>query len=158
MKSRNQILFALLDAILSVAAIFLAVWLRFERHIPPEYQLHLLRYFPIAAMTIVIAGMAFGTYQSVLQYIGFADAFRQIAASMFSAVMFLVIKYTGIYTVSGSITVIYFGILFIATTGIRLGPRFRFWLASRHQPGAKRVMVIGAGDTGAMVIRRLAPG
>ena len=155
MKYRNQLAFIIIDAILSVAAVYLATLLRFEGSIPPEYQMHLLRYYPIAAVTIVIAGMAFGTYQSVLQYIGFADAFRQIAASFFSAAVFLFIKYSGIYTVSGSISVIYFGILLIATTGIRLIPRFRHWLRTRNQPNARRAMIIGAGATGAMLIKRL---
>ena len=155
MKYRNQLIFVLTDAALSIAAISLAVWLRFEGLIPPDYRVHLLRYYPIAAVVVVLAGMAFGTYRSVLQYMGFADAFRQLAATGTTATIFLIIKYSGLYTVSGSITVVYFGILFMMATSVRLVPRFRYWLASRRQSEARRTMIIGAGTTGAMVIKRL---
>ena len=155
MKYRNRILFIFIDALVSLVAIFAAVWLRFEGLIPAEYMQQLLCYFPIAAATIVLGGAVFGAYQSVLQYIGFADAFRQFAACLVSAAVFMLIKYTGIYPVSGSITVIYFGILFMTTTGIRLIPRFRHWLSIRRHPGARRTLIIGAGATGAMVIKRL---
>ena len=155
MKYRNRILFIFIDALVSLAAIFLAVWLRFEGLIPVEYQQQLLLYFPVAAATVVLGGAACGAYQSVLQYIGFADAFRQFAACLMSAAVFMLIKYTGLYPVSGSITVIYFGILFMTTTGIRLIPRFRHWLSIRRHAGARRTLIIGAGATGAMVIKRL---
>ena len=155
MKYRNQLLFIIVDAAISLASIFLAVWLRFEGLIPLHYQRQLLVYYPVAAITVVAAGLAFGTYQSVLQYLGFADAFRQALVSVSSAVVFLIVKYTGLYPVSGSITVIYFGVLLILTTGVRLIPRFRHWQQTRHHPGTRRAMIIGAGDTGAMVIKRL---
>ncbi|MCL1849277.1 MAG: polysaccharide biosynthesis protein [Clostridiales bacterium] len=155
MKYRNQFLFIIIDAGVSLASILAAVFLRFEGLIPPEYQEHLLRYYPIAAISIVLGGAAFGTYQSVLQYMGFADAFRQFSACAVSSMLFFVIKYTGMYPVSGSITVIYFGVVFMATTGFRLIPRFRHWLSIRRHTGAKRTLIIGAGSTGAMVIKRL---
>jgi FlaA1/EpsC-like NDP-sugar epimerase len=155
MKFRNRLLFIIIDAAISLLSIFLAVWLRFETLIPLDYQQQLQVYYPIAAGTVVMAGIAFGTYQSVLQYMGFTDAFRQIAVALSSAIVFFIIKYAGIYPVSGSITVIYFGILLMLTTGIRLIPRFRHWVKTRNHAGARRVMIIGAGTTGAMVIKRL---
>ncbi|MCL1805745.1 MAG: polysaccharide biosynthesis protein [Clostridiales bacterium] len=155
MKHRNQFFFIIIDAALSLVSIFLAVWLRFEGLIPEAYWRQLPVYYPIAAVTVVAAGLAFGTYRSVLQYMGFADAFRQTAAAVSSAAVFLIVKYTRLYPVSGSITVIYFGILLIFTIAVRLIPRFRHWLRTRNHPGARRTMVIGAGDTGAMVIKRL---
>jgi len=156
MKYRNQLLFAIIDAALSLVSIFSAVWLRFEGLIPLEYQTRLPAYYIIAAVTIIAGGAFCGTYQSVLQYLGFADAFRQIVACLSSAVVFLIIKYTGIYPASGSITIIYFGILLILTTGVRLIPRFRHWFSIRRQGRARPTLIIGAGSTGVMIIKRLA--
>ncbi len=154
MKSK-QIGFILGDIVLSAAAVYFAVWLRFEGQIAAVYRDLLNVYYLIAACSIVPAGFLFGTYQSVLEYIGFVDAFRQIGAVTVSAGVFFIIKYTGLLQVSGSITVIYFGITLMLTTGIRLIPRFRHFLFMRNNDGAKRTLIIGAGTTGAMVIKRL---
>ncbi len=154
MKSK-QIGFIIGDIVLSIASIYFAVWLRFDGRIRVEYQDLLNLYYLIAACSIVPAGFLFGTYQSVLKYIGFVDAFRQIGAVSASAAVFFVIKYTGLLQVSGSITVIYFGIALMLTTGIRLIPRFRYFLFMRNNDGAKRTLIVGAGTTGAMVIKRL---
>ncbi|MEL7622554.1 MAG: nucleoside-diphosphate sugar epimerase/dehydratase [Clostridiales bacterium] len=154
MKSK-QIVFIIGDILLSATAIYFAVWLRFEGLIAAEYQPLLGLYYLIAACTIVPAGFLFGTYQSMLEYMGFVDAFRQIGAVTASAAVFFVIKYTGLLQVSGSITVIYFGIALMLTTGIRLIPRFRHFLFMHNNGGSKRTLIIGAGTTGAMVIKRL---
>ncbi|MDR1193198.1 MAG: polysaccharide biosynthesis protein [Peptococcaceae bacterium] len=154
MKNKQWI-YILADGILSGLAIYAAVFLRFEGKISPDYRQYLLVYYPLAAVVTILAGYFWGTYRTVLQYIGFADAFRQIGAAGVSAAVFLFVKYTGLYPVSGSITVIYFGILLIFTTGIRLIPRFVHWYDARRSNGLRRAMIIGAGATGAMVIKRL---
>jgi FlaA1/EpsC-like NDP-sugar epimerase len=143
------------DAVLSALAVYFAVWLRFEGQIAPEYSHLLGAYYLIAICTITPAGFLFGTYQSLPEYMGFVDAFRQIGAVTASAAIFFILKYTGLMQVSGSITVIYFGIALMLTTGVRLIPRFRHWLFMRSNAGAKRTIIIGAGTTGAMVIKRL---
>jgi FlaA1/EpsC-like NDP-sugar epimerase len=143
------------DAVLSAFAVYFAVWLRFEGQIAAEY-LHLLgAYYLLAACTITLAGFLFGTYQSLPEYMGFVDAFRQIGAVTASSAVFFIVKYTGLMQVSGSITIIYLVIALMLTTGIRLIPRFRHWLLMHNNHGAKRTLIIGAGTTGAMVIKRL---
>ena len=67
-------------------------------------------------------------------------------------------RFSGLYHFSGSVAVIYGTLVFILTVGIRIIPRFRHWLvSSRHSKTGKntRAVILGAGDTGAMLIKRL---
>lgn len=68
------------------------------------------------------------------------------------------IKYTGLYPIWATVVVIYFGLVFVLTTGVRIIPRFRHWLRAQRTSGdrsVKRAVIIGAGTTGAMLIKRL---
>lgn len=143
---------------MSAFAIFAAVWLRFDGVIPAHYQQNLMVYIPIAVFSVIAFGFITGAYNSMWAYIGFSEVFRQAFVAVLSALVFLFMKYTGMYQVSGSITVIYCGVVFGLTVGVRSFSRLARWYHAMRglQKGEiKRVVVVGAGAAGAMLIKRL---
>ena len=155
MKIRKEWLFLFADAILSIIAYYIAMWLRFDGNISQFYLETLKFNMPIAAASVSLFGVIIGSYRPVLQYFGFADAFRQLLTCLCSMGTFFSFKYLMLWNISGSITIIYFGLVFAFTIGIRLCPRFAHWLLIKKSGNMQRTIIIGAGATGAMVIKRL---
>ncbi|MBE6764321.1 MAG: polysaccharide biosynthesis protein [Clostridia bacterium] len=162
---RHQFVYVICDAVLSMAAIFAAVWLRFEGYIPAYYLNNMGIHFLIAAATIILSGILIGSYVSIWAYISVEEILRQGFCAMFSGAVFLVIKYTHLldgmtkteFHISGSITIIYCIFVLMLTMGIRLVPRLKRWLVVGYvkSKSQSRTVIIGAGKTGAMIIKRL---
>ncbi len=160
MKFRGKRLaVVVLDMLACVLALGLAVWLRFDGKIPEMYTPDLFfTYCGIAMVSVVAAGFVLGAYNSLWEYVGFSEMFRQFFIVMLSGFVFLLVKLLGLVEVYGSIVVMYCVILFIITAGLRSLPRYsRWWMAKRGLKGGKirRVVVIGAGAAGDMLIKRL---
>jgi len=150
-------LFFFADACIIIAAYWLAAFLRYEGAIP-EYAMHgLVIYTALAMVLSVFLSIVCGCYNSLWQYAGVEVMFRQGIVAALSSLVLLVLRYTLIGEMSGSISVIYGILLFIMTSGIRTAPRSAAWLRTLYAPGAadlKRAVVVGAGDSGAMLIKR----
>lgn len=149
----------LADAVLVICAYWLAAFLRFEGDIPSDALQNLVLYTGMSMLITIFLSIVFGCYGSILQYAGIEVMFRQGAVGAASTAVLLIIKYTAIGSMSGSISVIYGIILFILTSGIRTAPRSAAWLKSLYSRQSKsenirRAVIVGAGDTGAMLIKR----
>ena len=134
-KRKIRVIYLCADILLAIFSIYAAAWLRFDGNISPGYYQMVWISIPISATTILFFGRIFGTYKSILQYLGFSDAFRQLLACAASTSIFFILKYIFQVPVSGSITAIYFILVFTLTTGLRLIPRFRYWLLSKNTNG-----------------------
>lgn len=159
-KRLRQLAYICGDAVICAFVIYAATWLRFEGHIQPLYIEYMWLSILISVVTVLGSGLLIGSYNGLWEYIAFPDILRQLFCAGFSGAVFLVIKYSqilnGFYTdyhISGSITVIYVVMAFVATVGIRFLPRFKNWVV--HNGPHKdmlRTLIIGAGSTGAMLM------
>ena len=146
------------DIFCCIAAMYLAAWLKFDGVIAAHVKQALPEFYAIAVVSVLFISLLLGNYKSIWYYIGIPEIGHQLLAVFFSGVVFLIVKYTGLHFVSGSITIIYCGILFLLTTFVRCIPRLIGWLGGMAQlrsGQSKRVIIIGAGATGAMLIKRL---
>ncbi len=146
------------DLILAIVAMFLAMFLRLEGNLFIIDTADMIFYGVCAPVTLVAASFALGTYSGIWAYMGFSDVFRQFFSAGISGAVFLIIKFTGLAEVWASIVAIYAILVFCFTVGIRIIPRFKHWLAaSRHSKDGvnKRAVIVGAGDSGSMLIKRL---
>ena len=109
MKFRGKRLaVVVLDMLACVLALGLAVWLRFDGKIPEMYTPDLFfTYCGIAMVSVVAAGFILGAYNSLWEYVGFSEMFRQFFIVMLSGFVFLVVKLLGLVEVYGSIAVSY---------------------------------------------------
>jgi len=160
---KNQLLYLFGDIILSGLAIYMATWLRFEGYIRADYVENMGFFIITAVLSIVLSGLLFGSYSGLWEYWGLSDTLRQFICSSISGMVFLAIKYSGLFRyispslhISGSITLIYCCIVFLMTITLRLLPRFRQWLTAEYSTKKHaRAIIIGAGSTGAALVRQM---
>ena len=129
--------------------------LRFEGDIPPDHARLFLRGLPIVLAIYGVGLAAFGIQRGLWRYVGLHDLGRILWASVISSVVFYGVVHGLLGWVAYPRSVIILtGVLsglFLA--GIRLAVRwFREWLHVLS-PTARRVLVVGAGNAGELLIR-----
>ena len=140
---------------LIATANFAAFMLRFEGAIPPE-QMQLFLWGLPCVLGVYGAGLVvFGIHRGLWRYVGFYDLGRILRASVISSVVLYVVLHGllgwGAYPRSVIILTGVFSGLLLA--GIRVAVRsFREWLHVVSLT-ARRVLVIGAGNAGELLVR-----
>lgn len=140
---------------LILAANVTAFELRFEGDIPPEYRRIMWDHLP-ALLLIFSAGLwAFGIHRGLWRYVGLHDLGKILLASLTSATVFYgVIHHIGGIAQYPRSVIILTGLLNgLYLAGIRLAVRgFREWLQV-VVPRARRVLIVGAGNAGELLVR-----
>src|SRR5688572_4941109 len=140
---------------LIAAANVAAFALRFEGDIPPDYARLFLQSLPLVLAIYGVGLVAFGIQRGLWRYVGLHDLGRILWASVISSAVFFGVVHGLLGWVAYPRSVIILtGVLsglFLA--GVRLVVRwFREWLHVLS-PTARRVLVIGAGNAGELLIR-----
>ena len=140
---------------LIAAANMVAFALRFEGDIPPDQVRMFLGGLPLVLSIYAVGLAAFGIQRGLWRYVGLHDLGCILWASVISSVALYgvlhgVLKWVG-YPRSVIILTGVFSGLFLA--GIRLAVRWlREWLQVLS-PTARRVLVVGAGNAGELLVR-----
>ena len=146
------------DVIMAGTLYWMAAFLRYEGEIPADNFGNLLFYSALATGISVVLSLVFGCYGSLWKYAGIEVMFRQGITAALSSAALLAVKYAAINSMSGSITLIYGILFFVVTSGMRTMPRSLAWVKSSmhsaNSQGGRRAVIVGAGDTGAMLIKR----
>lgn len=139
-------------------AFFMALWLRFDCRystIPTNYLHAWLVFVPAYTVCCTIVFTLCRMYRSIWRFASFVELYHVIQATVLTFV-FHVIGIT-VFVQRMPLTYYAFGIViqFIVLTGVRFA--YRFVLLIRSERGiakeADRVMVIGAGNAGQMLMR-----
>ena len=146
------------DFILIHAAYFAALWVRFDcayTKIPQAYLSHFERFITPYALVCVIVFALVRMYQSVWRYISYSELFRAMAVSTLLSILHAAL----IGPIAGKMPLSYglFGWLLqmIFVVGDRFAYRLLLFLRSavrRRSEAAGRVMLIGAGSAGKMIM------
>ena len=147
------------DVIAINMAYFLALWFRFDcifSKIPQNYYDSYLKFAPIYSIFCVVIFWILRLYQSVWRFASYSEMVRIIAATVITSTIHIV----GITALFGRMPVSYYfvgmGIQFLFVLGIRFSYRFILLERSRkkgEETYASRVMLIGAGAAGQMILR-----
>ncbi len=159
----KRLVYVVGDMLLCLFTMYASIWLRFEGHIEQRYLDNMWFYMLVAVVTMLGTGTVVGSYSGMWEYWGLSDTLRQVICAGVSGAVFLVLKYSGAawyinpeMRISGSITVIYCFLILIMTVMLRTVPRFRQWMVSeRSARKNSRAIIIGAGTTGAMLVKRM---
>lgn len=148
----------LADALLAVAANYLAFWLRFDGTIPAAYWMLWLQTVPCLVLIRGVTFTSFHLYDSVWQYVGLRDL-RTIAisVSMGSVVFCLLIR--GVLELRAyprSVFVTDLVLMVFLMGAVRVS--WRLGLEYRANARTRSVLIFGAGDAGEAMVREILNG
>ncbi|QGP92694.1 UDP-N-acetyl-alpha-D-glucosamine C6 dehydratase [Neomoorella glycerini] len=146
------------DAVAVNAALFLALWLRFDGVIKPVYINGALRLVPLATLFYIASFYSFRLYNRLWQYASINELLAIVTATLVGTMASVSLAYFrmvgGTFPLPRSIFALW-TILIIALVGLsRLSWRlFREYRFPMVRNGGRAVLIVGAGDAGAMVAR-----
>lgn len=151
------------DLAVIAGSYFLALWLRFDcrySEIPYDYLLAWLKFTPIYAVASVAVFWKLHLYQSIWRFASFIELKRIALASMILGVFHTIFISLLFHRMPVSYYIIGISIQFVLVLFIRFA--YRFVLLERNKRArfqqkamASRVMLIGAGAAGQMILRDL---
>ena len=140
-------------------AYFLALWFRFDCRvsvIPQTYFTAYLKFVPIYSIVCVAIFWILRLYQSVWRFASYSEMIRIIVATAVTSIVHII----GITTLFERMPISYYlvgmGIQFLLVLGVRFSYRFILLERSRRkgeETYVSRVMLIGAGAAGQMLLR-----
>ena len=171
---RNSILVLVMDIILVVFAWYFSHNLRFNFDVPTSDFQTLKRLLPLIIGIKILAFLMFDLYQGMWRYTSLTDLSNIIKASSLGSVIIVltVLFVHGFVGVSRSVFMIDWFLTLVLISGSRVGIRIYFSLvagdesaylnwrrflplfAGRAQ-GSKRLLIIGAGDSGEKICREI---
>lgn len=140
---------------LILAANVTAFALRFEGDIPSDYRQVMWDHMPAVLLIFGTGLWVFGIQRGLWRYVGLHDLGKILLASLSSAAVFYgVIHHLGGITQYPRSVIVLTGLLNgLYLAGIRLAVRgFREWLQVVG-PSARRVLIVGAGNAGELLVR-----
>lgn len=146
------------DAFAITASYYIALWMRFDSFdgIPKDYMAHYAGFMPFYVVGSIVIFWGLRLYRSIWRFASYNELLRTILATIITFIYHII----GIILFFGPMPRSYFvfGIIiqFFLTIGIRFA--YRFVLLVRGQVAndatlLKRVMIIGAGEAGQMILR-----
>jgi FlaA1/EpsC-like NDP-sugar epimerase len=153
---RRDVPLVLFDIAVTLAAYILPLVLRFEGRVPTRYWVSFWLFIPLVAAIHLALNFAFRLYGHMWRYASVEEARRVIGAAVSAGAIVVALgELLGGDTRVLPLSVVVFG-AFLSLLGfgaIRFQSRL-FAFRRRHDaPEPKRVLIVGAGDAGSMVLR-----
>lgn len=159
----KRIMQVILDSALVALGFTLAYLIRFDGHVTPLYLHQLSTLVPLVVAIQLSANWTFGVYKRLWRYTGLTEVMELGVSVMVGLLVVLTMRKLGLLSVENN--QLSYGIIFVNSCVCFLalvGPRVLRRLMTEHsqrkhwrQPVRKRVLVVGAGDAGMMVLREL---
>ena len=151
------------DLFVACGAYFIGLWVRFDCRyttIPTDYLQAYASFIPQYAIFCVVIFWMFRLYHSIWRFASYNELARITGASMFTAIVHAIVITLCIKRMPISYYIFGGVIQFILTMAIRFSYRFvLFEKKAREELQEKnnvdRVMLIGAGSAGQMILRDL---
>ena len=150
------------DIIMANLSYFLALWFRFDcifSRIPADYLNPWKGFIPAYSVVCVLVFWFFRLYNSMWRFASFPELLRITIASLLASVLHVVLITRMYHRMPISYDIIGAGFQYIFITGIRFSYRLMIYLREirRNSSGKRdRVMLVGAGDAGQMILRDIA--
>lgn len=152
------VLLIIYDFLAIIMSYFLALWIRFDCNFSeidlPYFRTYCRTILIYALFCVAVLG-ALRLYKSIWRFASYTELLRIIYATVFTGVIYCIA--VNIFIMRMPVLYYFFGVLmqFILTLGIRFSYRFVLLLRGQKNPDKrqKRVMIIGAGKAGQMILR-----
>jgi len=165
-RSKNFFLIFLLDAILVVGSFYFSYLIRFEFSIPESHLYAFKHTFPFVLLVKMCTFLFFQLYRGMWRYTSLVDLVN-VGKAVFTSSVLIVLAVLMVHRFQGfarSVFIIDGFLTFMAIGGIRVSIRLcfarnmeikGFSAIRRIKFEGKRLLIIGAGDTGEMVLREI---
>jgi FlaA1/EpsC-like NDP-sugar epimerase len=147
-----------MDLATVVISYLIALVIRFEGSVPPQYWENFWMFIPAAAFGYLYLNFAFGLYGQMWRYASIREARRVLASGLVVGLWLL----AGSELLGGEIRILPLSVVALGAAFTLLGfgaVRFqsRLFAVRRRiaEEGGTRALLMGAGDAGAMVLRDL---
>jgi FlaA1/EpsC-like NDP-sugar epimerase len=159
----KRILQVITDSTLVAIGFAMAYLIRFDGHVTELYLHQLATLVPAVVLLQLVANWTLGVYRRLWRYTGLTEVMELGLSVLTVTTCFLVARALGLLSVDNNH--LSYGIIFV-NAGISfltlVGPRVLRRLMTEHsqrkhwrQPVRKRVLVVGAGEAGLMVLREM---
>lgn len=145
-----------LDLSLFTVSYLAAFILRFDCSIPPAYfSAMMFQSLPLALVLEFFFFWYFGLFRGTWRYSSITDLFSIIKAAALSTITLLALIYLSrsFYGYPRSIFFMNAALLILSSGGIRFSRRILWEGLGGRIKGARRVLIVGAGDTGESILR-----
>lgn len=156
MRARlRHLVLMIMDAAFAAFAVWSALYLRFDGNVPNQYIVQLPTIVPLFIVVRLSTFWVFRAYSSLWRYATTRDAVSAVTAvGAGAAILFGIAQTTSLMTLPRSVFAIE-ALLFVV---LAAAPRFYVrWRRARMQSAVgqrgTRVLIVGAGDAGAMLVR-----
>lgn len=146
------------DFLAVIMSYFLALWIRFDCEFSEIDLPYLHTYYKTIIIYALFCIVAFGVlrlYKSIWRFASYTELLRMIYAAIITAVIYSIV--VNVFIMRMPVSYYFFGFLiqFTLTLGVRFSYRFILLLRGRKNSDIrqKRVMIIGAGEAGQMILR-----
>lgn len=152
---RDKLKFVLLDAVILALMPIFALMIRFEGILPKKELSVLLAWLPVFVLLSLIVFMTYGMYHRIWHYARVRDLIAIVGAVSLSIALMFVLDIFMVIQIPRSIYVLSW-MLCIGGVGIsRLAFKINWdgWTGDAREK--KQVLIVGAGDAGAMMVREI---
>ena len=154
--SKKIVLKTIIDSILIGLAYIGAYIIRFDFYMPDIHFQMFEKTILIAVLLDIVFLNLFRINQGRWRYSSVQDLINLYAALTAGWIAFIIVLYfTNSLGFSRSVLTIYWLLTLLLLGGIRFTPRFVLKIRGNFTSGLTRVLVIGAGDAGEMIIRQM---
>ena len=149
-----------LDVAFVWVATVMAYYARFEGKIPPTFARWVMPLFAFSALVYVLLFWAFGLYRLVLRYVGLDTLVKLSGASALGFAILLGVDFA--FPIVEYLRPVPLGVLFfqavlvfLGASAVRLTGRIFFYLRSSRLGEGRRVLIVGAGSAGSLLLREI---
>jgi UDP-GlcNAc:undecaprenyl-phosphate GlcNAc-1-phosphate transferase len=155
---KRQVTTMLLDLSIACLSLSASYLLRYEGVLEKRFIEQFAQVLPFVVIFKLPLLYFFGVYRCIWRYFGASEVRAILKAGTYGSVLAVVglfVAYRG-EALNRSILLLDWGLFVVLTVGVRLSFVFiRDWLARMQQHDLIRVLIVGAGDTGELMLRAM---
>ncbi|MBP2639685.1 MAG: polysaccharide biosynthesis protein CapD [Firmicutes bacterium] len=143
------------DILIFTIVPLLSLYLRLEGHVPAQLYTNMLHALPWFIVIHVLVFYLFGLYHRIWRYAGINDLLAIAGAVLISSILATLASYQLGLNPPRTVYIlnVFFTLTFVGSS--RLMVRMAGYLRRRLTNGRTRVLIVGAGDAGAMIAREI---
>jgi len=143
------------DILIFIIVPLLSLYLRLEGHVPAQLYTSVLHALPEFILIQMVVFYLFGLYHRIWRYAGINDLMAIAGAVTISSMLVTMAAYQLELNLPRTVYIlnVFFTLTFVGSS--RLMVRIAGYLRRRLTSGLPRVLIVGAGDAGAMIAREI---